>query len=87
MISIESTQASHHLSKFQLDIQILCMTTEFITLDLPQPTDPGQLIPLITKALEKYGTPLRWAITELPGPGQIRVEAVVTVIHPQSISQ
>ncbi|AFY60925.1 hypothetical protein [Synechococcus sp. PCC 6312] len=57
------------------------MKTQFITLELPQPPDPSQLISLITEELIKVGMPLRWAITELPEPGMIRVEAVVTPIE------
>lgn len=54
------------------------VTTEFMILELPQPPEPGQLIPLITQELAKIGVPLRWAITEQPEPGVIRIEAVVT---------
>lgn len=53
-------------------------TTKFMTLELPLPPAPNQLLPLIYQELTKVGTPLRWAITELPRPGVIRVEAVVT---------
>lgn len=57
------------------------LTTKFLILELPQPDDPSQLILLISQELTKMGSPLRWAITELPKPGRMRIEAVVTSIE------
>ena len=38
---------------------------------------PGPLREQIEAALSGYGQPLRWAITAVPQPGQLQIEAVV----------
>lgn len=38
---------------------------------------PGPLRAQIEAALAGHGQPLRWAITAVPQPGQLQIEAVV----------
>jgi hypothetical protein len=38
---------------------------------------PGPLLAQIQAALACHGEPLRWAITAVPQPGQLQIEAVV----------
>lgn len=38
---------------------------------------PGPLLPQIQAALAAHGQPLRWAITAVPEPGALQIEAVV----------
>ncbi|MEL6440319.1 MAG: hypothetical protein AAFQ80_13810 [Cyanobacteria bacterium J06621_8] len=55
------------------------MTTHFITAEINLEETPEQLSQKIESELEKSGTPLRWAVTEIDQKEQTaKVEAIVT---------
>jgi hypothetical protein len=55
------------------------MNTQLITVEIDLIGEPLSLHKTILEELEKWGEPLRWAITEVKIPEQkVRVEAIVT---------
>ncbi len=58
----------------------MALTTHWLTLDLPLPALPADLLPLIKRELQRQGEPLRWAITQVnPTTKLMTIEAVVLV--------
>lgn len=56
------------------------MITYFLTADIPLEKSPLQLQQAIEEELQKWGEPLRWAITSVDGEAQTaQVEAIVTL--------
>ena len=55
------------------------MITSFISTEINLQEDIALLKNLVESELEKYGTPLRWAITSIDSEkGKVILEAVVT---------
>jgi hypothetical protein len=52
--------------------------TQFVTVEINLPELKSHLPAAIAAALQAYGEPLRWAITEVAGQ-TAKVEAVVTI--------
>ncbi len=66
------------------------MITQFVTFELPLPAELSELQAAIATALQTFGEPLRWAITEVNADPQtqqktVRIEAIVTTdeCHPE----
>lgn len=56
------------------------MKTHFITAEIDLPETPQKMPELIEQELQKQGTPLRWAITQVDTQRQkVQIEAIVTV--------
>jgi len=61
-------------------LEIVKMTTHFITAEIDLQETPIQLQQVIDAELQKRGEPLRWAITSVDTERQkAQVEAIVTV--------
>ncbi len=55
------------------------METQFVTIQVPTQTSPGETRSAIEAALSELGQPLRWAITALDKAQSLAtVEAIVT---------
>lgn len=56
------------------------MKTQFITAEIELPETPQKMPELIEQELQKQGTPLRWAITQVDTQRQkVHIEAIVTL--------
>ncbi len=56
------------------------MITDFISLEIDLQKDIAELQKSVDFELEKYGKPLRWAITSVDcKKGKVTLEAVVTI--------
>ncbi len=54
--------------------------TQFITVEVPIAPSVAELQVAIARSLQRYGDPLRWAITAVNATTQtLQIEAVVTV--------
>ncbi len=60
-------------------MMIHCITTHFIAAEVALQESPAEMHRAIEAALQKYGDPLRWAVTDVKVSEQTAiVEAIVT---------